>query len=444
MKKFSLKATLGISGLALLVVGVAVDSDVFNFSNLALRFSRALDYNITLNHGNAPTLSGGSGTMTDEHSVTWEYNNCASYASGHVTINKDGYFGISSSTGFGYTFVTSLVANFTTTNDGQLWLMTSLDGTNWVEMEQLTSGASTIIANDWRYVRFLDYGPAGNQINISSVSLDYKCQGGINASEDSDGAKVENVIQVSDNLTYATETNDLSPRGNSTQAVRFTKTSGNSSIIIGFGKTYKIGDIAYKKIEFDMQTTNINYGKTLQVMKDTSSVTSSIDSSKHSGYKVTPLEDNWYHIEVAMTNLISLISGYGHGKDVEQDIPAKNVETKEVNAIKINAGACVIDNLRITGEQCDLGLYNNGTSFSAGGVYWFKISWVGQLISCTITVDDDTVAEQVPPDDYEIRNGSPFYIKGLIAGTIVATATLHIATSTGEISKSISNTLTVN
>lgn len=63
--KIGLKAILGITGMSLLAVGVAVDGGVFNFANIALRMSRASDgLNTILNHNNAPTLSGGTGTMS--------------------------------------------------------------------------------------------------------------------------------------------------------------------------------------------------------------------------------------------------------------------------------------------------------------------------------------------------------------------------------------------
>ena len=445
--KLNLKATLGILGFSMLSVGVAVDSGVFNIGNLGLRLSRAADgFNTTLDHDNAPTLSGGSGTIIDDKDVTWEYSGCSSYASGHVTVNKDGYFGISSLTGFGYTKITQLTVNFTSTGGGELWLMTSLNGTSWIEMDKLTSGTATSIANNWRYIRFLDYGPAGNQINVASVSIDYECFDGISASEDSDGAKCDNVKSVTSNITYQRETQEVSPLGNSTEAVRFTKnSSGTTSIVISFGRTYKVGQIAYKLIEFDIYLT-IEYSKTLQMTNETSNVGASVDSSKHSAYKITKITgtDYWYHVEVPVSALVSLISGYTKGGDPkDDDIPAKNLANKDVNGIKINAGNCIIDNLRITSNQRELGSYNNGSSFAANSVYWFKVCWVGRLVGCTMSFSNSN-AEQVSLDDPNLLNGSPFYIRGLSAGSVTATAYVTVADHTGEHTLSISRELTVN
>lgn len=448
MKKLSLKSILGILGPAMLVVGVAIDSGSFDFANLALRLSRAADndgFNTVLNHDNAPSLSGGAGTMMDDKDVIWEYSGCSSYASGHVTINKDGYFGISSTTGFGYTKITNLEVNFTSTNNGELWLMTSLNGTSWIEMEQLTTATPTTIANNWRYIRFLDYGPTGNQINITTVSIVYECYDGIDASEDSDGAKCGNVKSVTSNITYQKETTEVSPNGNSTEAVRFTKNgSGSTNIIISFGRTYKVGQIAYKLIEFDIYL-EVEYAKTLQLAYDTTTFGASVDSSKHSAYKITNISGNWYHVEVPVTALVSLISGYIKGGDPkEDDIPAKNLDKKDVNGIKINAGNCIIDNLRITSNQRELGSYNGTSSVNANGIYWFKICWVGRLVGCTMTFSNGN-AEQVSLDDPNLVNGSPFYIRGLVSGTTVyVVAHVTVACHDGEHTLTIDKNLTVN
>ena len=153
MKKFSLKATLGISGLTLLTVGVAFDSDVFNFSNLALRLSHASasPSTITLNNSNSPTLSGGAGTMVDNKGVTWEYFNASDYNNGHVTLDSEGYVGVSSSDQNAITAITSVKAIFT---GSDLWLLRSSDGITWHDGEILTTGEASTIANNWRYIRW--------------------------------------------------------------------------------------------------------------------------------------------------------------------------------------------------------------------------------------------------------------------------------------------------
>ena len=415
---------------AVLLPGMALGA-IFAPSKVVLIPSKADGPTITLNSSNQPILSNGEGTRTDEKGITWEYHNASDYAGGHVQLNSDSYFGISSATNWGITGIGGVTANF---SGSELWLLMSVDGVTWSEGEVLTSGTESFIANNWRYIRFYNYS---STVTISSVNISYSCVGQ-SAPEDVDGANIDNIVSTASALTYDRETVELSPYSVGGEAISFTKTgTGSTNAVISFGKTYTVGEIYNRKIEFDMKTSNINYGKTIQMMKNTSSVGSSIDSSKHSSYKVTNIVDDWYHIEVPVTAFVSLISGYD-----TTDLPAKNLITKEVNAIKINCGTCIIDNLRISCSPCQLGLYNNGTSFSNGGAYWFKISWVGILHSCTMTFSDDTIAEQVPTDDPHIKNGSPFYIRGLSAGTVTVTATLVVGYN--HRTQTISNTLTVN
>ena len=455
--KIGLKAILGITGMSLLAVGVAVDGGVFNFANIALRMSRATGTSVVLNNSNAPTLSGGAATRVDDKSITWEYSNCASYASGHVKINAGGYFGISSSSIYGYTGIDGLTVNFTNGGSGELWLLTSYNGTTWNEMKEFKdtdNGVFTTVADNWRYIRFFNYAPDNSQISITSVSFEYTCTG-ISNSDDVDGTSdINNVIAV-ENVDYEVETTDFSPlTPDSTKALKFIKKTSGTVIKLGFGRTYTCAELVDKKIEFDMKSSVFNsYGKTLELVDDTGtkvSNTSSVNSNSHSAYKYTSLGNDWYHIEVPTSALFNFISGFhddgeADPKKADKDKPAKNLASEVVAGIKINAGGCVIDNLRVGSTSCELGSFNNGTSFTAGpSFYWFKISYVGKLRSCTMSFDDPTIAEQVPTDDSHILNGSPFYIKGLLAGrTVTVTATV-VSGYNAQFTYQISRTLTVN
>ena len=456
MKKLSLKSILGILGPAMLVVGVAIDSGSFDFANLALRLSRATGTSVVLNNSNAPTLVGGSDDRVDDKSITWEYRNCASYASGHVKINAGGYFGISASSIYGYTGINNLSVNFTKGANGELWLLTSYNGTDWNEMKEFKdedSGDSTTVADNWRYIRFFNYAPDNSQISITSVSFEYTCTG-ISKSDDVDGTSdINNVIAV-ENVDYEVETTDFSPlTPDSTKALRFTKKTSGTVIKLGFGRTYTCGELVDKKIEFDMKSSVFNsYGKTLELVDDTGtkvSNTSSVNSNSHSAYKYTSLGNDWYHIEVPTSALFNFISGFhddgeADPKKADKDKPGKNLASEVVAGIKINAGGCVIDNLRVGSTSCELGSFNNGTSFTAGpNFYWFKISYVGKLRSCTMSFDDPTIAEQVPTTDTHILNGSPFYIRGKANGTVTVTATV-VSGYNAQFTYQISKTITVN
>ena len=226
------------------------------------------------------------------------------------------------------------------------------------------------------------------------------------------------------NITYAAEHNDLSPRSVGGEAVTFTKEGTKSSTVaLGFGRIYKIGEIQNAKVEFDMKTSNWNYGKSIVLIKDSATIGSTIWSTTASSYQWSDLGNNWYHVEVAIDTFITAISGYNG-----DDKPHKDVLEKEINGIKINAGACTIDNLRIDSTETELGNYNNVSQYppKANTVSWLKISFVGKLYPelVQITFGDSTHAERIPLDDPLLTNGSPFYVRWLTTGDVTVYVTV--------------------
>lgn len=381
-------------------------------------------YHLVLNDSNSPAISAGSGTMIDNKGIAWEYSNVSDYNDGHITLNNNGYFGISSSTNYGITAITSVVADFTS-NDNELWLLTSYNGVDWHEQCMLETGESTTLANGWRYVRFYNWSDYNTGIDIDSVNIGYDCSGET-SSEDVDGAHIENVGTVSSNLTYEEETTNVSPLGNSTRAVRFIKSGSSntaSNAIIYFGKEYKLKDIKDKKVEFDMYTTNINYGKTVELAYQ-NSMTGKVDSSVHTSYKTFNLGDNWYHIEVHINALASMFCNTAQG-----DTPA--VGTKSFNGVRLNIGNAIIDNLRIgsvpSSNTTEVGIFNkdflkkgNTCNVTDTKNYWLKISWTGVFHSCQMIFSDNSIAEQVTGLEY------PFYIHPKAVGTTNITVKLCV------------------
>lgn len=164
------------------------------FATLAnsVRPTRASAHTITLNNNNSPDLINGEGT-NDLNGVIWEYHNVSNNANGHITINHQGYFGISSSSNWGYTGIEGITANF---SSGELWLLKSVDGVNWNESAILETGVENNTADNWRYIRFYSYADI---IDVSSISFGYSCSG-ISSAQDVDNAKVNNVLSMSSNL----------------------------------------------------------------------------------------------------------------------------------------------------------------------------------------------------------------------------------------------------
>lgn len=399
------------------LVPAAVAGSLYVAANNSFTMSKASPYSVKLDNSNSPEIINGNAERLDNKNVTWEYHNVLDNSNGHVILNgstgNPSYFGISSSTEWGYTNIEEITVTF---SGDELWLLTSVDGIEWSECVTLKSGEMTTEANDWRYVRFYSYQ---SSISIKSVDIGYGCSSDESAKEDVDAAKAENVISVSSNLTYRKETENISPLSDGGEAVSFTKSgSGGTTIVLGFGRKYLIGDIVEKKIEFDMYTTSQEYGKTLRLMDGSTERGAAIDSSKHSAYKFTKISGAWYHVQVPVSALASKISGYK-----SQDDPG-SIATKEINGIKINAGTCVIDNLRLTGSPCESGIYNNGKELAINSVYWVKASWVGVLHSATMSFSPNIAEQCIPGVDKNIKNGSPFYIKGKSVGTTTVTITI--------------------
>ena len=439
MKKFRLFEIIAAITGPLLLVGACFYAS--NGGNLLMRqLTASNERTVRLSNLNSPTLSNGSGTIVDDKGVVWEYYNASDYSQGHITLNHQGYFGVSSASPYGITGSTDVSANFIAGQNSELWLLKSVDGITWGEDCILENNSPVVSANNWRYIRFYNYSTDASSIDIKSVSVSYSCSG-ISSTEDVDSAKASNVMSVSSNLTYTAEYSDISPNSVGGEAISFTKSDNvKSEIVIGFGTTYKVGPTQNAKVEFDMKTANVNYGKTIQLMNGSSTLGSNIDSSKASSYKCTNIQDDWYHIEVPITTFISTISGY-NGKDK----PHTDVLNKEYNAIKINAGTCIVDNLRLSSSQCELGIFNNPTyKPSVGEVFWLKTAWVGKLYPelVTMTFSDNTLARRIPLDDPNLMFGSPFYIELLGSGSLTITCT--ITSGYNRAVHSIQHTITIN
>ena len=361
--------------------------------------------------------------MPDEHNVTWEYSNCASYGSGHVAINHTGYFGIKydSANHYGYTGISQITASFS--GSGELWLLKSFDGTTWSEEKMLESGEPVTGANNWRYIRFYNYSETNNPISVSSIRIDYSCVG-LTSSEDVDLARASNVLSATD-LNYADEFSDLSPRGNSSRALRFTKkeSAGDTSSDISFGAIYTLEDIRFKKIEFDYYHVN-NYKPIIQLINSEKAVGASQNySGTKSVYKLENINSNWWHIEIAVFALAPTILKSGKGWDTA--IPLDT----EVTGIRLTNGTCIIDNLRLSSKpsstNAELGAFNNTNSMNVDNHFWFKIAWVGSFHSCvyTFTCSGGASVYQINPAD---ANGSPFYFYATATGSVVVHATLVV------------------
>ena len=415
-KKFFIIA--GLTILPLVMAEVALIS-----SRASIKPTIASAYHFDLDENNSPELTDGEGTWTEERrNVTWEYHNASDNPNGHITLNHQGYFGVSSTTINGLTGVENVTATFSGGENSELWLLKSADGSDWHETVKLTSGNTIIECVGWRYVRFYyhDGNATATPLNISSVSIGYSCEG-TSFSEDIDCAKLENVKNPSSTLTASTETEEISPLGNSTQALRFVKDAGAGSTQTDLllDQTYTLGQIASRKVEFDLYHKGNNHRPSVQLLyidpADPTKVTTvGASIQRENGkdqYMIYGTDDeNWSHIEVYVNVLAHTIC-------LNRDKP-RNKNAK-INAIRMNVGNCILDNVRIGSNHTEkVGYFNNGFSFKVGEDYWIKICWVGELHSVTMTFTGDGVAHQcTEPNGY-------FYVHGDSTGTIVVKITI--------------------
>jgi hypothetical protein len=264
-----------------------------------------------------------------------------------------------------------------------------------------------------------------------------------------DFAKIDNVGSCS-YLTAARETSIVSPSGGDYDAVRLTNTAGTQtkshSFVLDFDRDYTLGEIRFHKVEFDYyhaekrQQAGKGFPK-LQLLYNNSNKGSQQGGgetiNEKSPFIATSIDENWWHLEYFITALAPTMADY-------QDTPIST--STKINGMKIiddyvydygtSTEFMVIDNARLSIEPSPrLGLFNRTASYASGTYYWLKVAWTGELRSAVITVDDPTIAEQAP------STKSPFYIKGLRAGTFTATATLTIGD--GQVLSITSNRITV-
>ena len=269
--------------------------------------------------------------------------------------------------------------------------------------------------------------------------------------EISDSAHITNVNSTS-NLTASQETGLLSDYATSIEAIRLTNTAGTSnvdhSVNFTLDKNYRLGDIATWKVEFDYyhaekrQQAGKGFPK-VQLLYNNSGKGNTYGGgdtiSPTSVYLATNSADGkWWHLECFITALCPTMSDHG---DTEQIINGVRIVDNNIYDYSGNTAFIIIDNLKLTNTSSQrLGLFNSGTSFKVGRYYWMKIAWGGELQYVNITFTDldgnptDEYAEYTPSDK------SPFYIYGLKAGKIIATATLI---GGGGQPLTISNTLTI-
>lgn len=265
--------------------------------------------------------------------------------------------------------------------------------------------------------------------------------------EDIDFAKMENL----GSLTNLTATKEETLTQGSSEAIRFTSTTGTAArdhiFNINLDQDYNLYDIATCKIEFDYyhRFKREQYTKgfpKLQLFYNTTARGAAQGGEDTitdiAPYVVTDIDENWWHLEYYITSMCPTITDH-------QDQAQQNYK---VNCIRFNdrgvydyAGTTafmILDNLVLTNEPgTRLGLFNKTSGDTVGKFFWFKVAWSGELHSCVLTTSDSSLAVW---DDQSTK--SPFYVKLLARGNVTITATLELGSNHQIFT--ISNTITIS
>lgn len=441
----STRGHLKLFAMVTSLLGATVSAGVLAKNNTGLLHKKQLGNGNTrvLNDSQKPTLVNGAGTMSDDRGTLWEYENASNYSQGHVSLGHQGYFGIKSTTPWAIPGITSITVDFSEVSvvSGEFWLLKSVDGIEWHEVTILEDDEPVTWEEDWRFVRFYFWdndSQHNSSVNVNEVRIQYSCENKDTPnSEAVDSARYGNVVTTV-GLSHAPETSNFSPKTpDSNEAIKFTKTSGSTSLTLSLNNAYTLGDVYFCKIEFDIYTTIINYDKTIEVLnvdgtrigsKFTASSGLHVDNPTNS-YVWSQLEGkaNWYHAELPMSTIVSVISGYDDKNGTRKDIIDPKHLAKQFNAIRINAGTCVIDNLRVGSSACEAGNYNSSDyQPTVNEIYWVKTTGVGKLYKdqVTITFSDSTKARQIPYTNQYLKKGSPFYIELLAEGELTITVNM--------------------
>ncbi len=405
------------------------------FLGAHLKASKASAYETVLNANNAPELTNGEGSMTDDKNVTWVYHNASALNDGHVSLSHQGYFGISASTEWGYGGISGITANFTAGENGELWLLSSLDGIDWSEVGKLATGVETINANRWNFIRFYAYDTSNTLVNVYSVTINYECNGE-DPDEDTDLAKIEN-LRKHDATNVSVETQNVSPRGHSTKALRLTSTNGRSTnnheTIFNIEPT-TLGKIKHMKVEFDYY-----YAEKRDPKKAPGYPTSAMANANGAfgnektiaeakGFTYEDIGGGWWHMECYVNAYLQLAENALSTSVTGIVIKDNAIYTHDTSAGE-KVGFIIIDNLRMTCYGNSAIIVNAWDKVTIGGTgdqkYFIRECVCGTINSVSYVISDETYGTLYMGQ--KNNNGNNIcYINPITPGDVVVTITYNL------------------
>lgn len=165
--KFKLFTSIAIAGATIFSVLLAFRGLENSFQSTKADIS----YSITLNNKNRWTSGSTKKIDTDskKYQVAFAYNNCSSYADGHVTINNEGTVKNADH----ILSITSVYPKFTCSNTTDLKFRASYDGTHWGDYAVVTSEKSFDLSSSKPY--YVEFKAFGGSVNLESLLINYEC-----------------------------------------------------------------------------------------------------------------------------------------------------------------------------------------------------------------------------------------------------------------------------
>lgn len=383
---------ISLSSLGAMVVSIGAAFAVRE-SKKAIQKIKASTYSMVLDNSNSPTLVAGTGTMVDDKQVTWEYSGAQNFATGHVSLQHEGYMGITSTSSWGITGIESIVVDYTATT-GELWLLKSIDGNTWYEGEILTDDVESTAVNGWRFIRLFNYDESDNTVDINSVTINYSCSGATSSDDVDLTSDIDIVHAVSTNLSASAETDHFCGN-NSTRAIRLTNTSATTygtshDAKISLGKTYTFDELKYQVLEFDYYHTekggNGSGYPQIKPLKNYGDISDSVTvTSGNYPSCYTDFDANWWHISIPFSAMLPT------AEDSQQ---VNSIRIYDYNIYKTAqdiGGFVVIDNLRITSGQPSVAFESDSVVVDINDTHTLKPIIIGSPRGASFVSNDTDI-----------------------------------------------------
>lgn len=189
--KIKVLSSIALLGAAIFAMTITA-GNITDFGNLLSSTKAENSYSITLNNKNKWTSGTNKKIDTDskKYQVAFSYNNCSSYADGHVTINNEGFLKNADH----ILSITSFYPIFNCSENVDLKFRASYDGSHWGDYAVVSSEKLFNLSQSKPY--YLEFKAFGGKVNLNSLIINYQCV--INEDAESGGESWDLVTNTAD------------------------------------------------------------------------------------------------------------------------------------------------------------------------------------------------------------------------------------------------------